>query len=81
MYVCTYVRMHVYIDLSFYLSIYLFINQTGKMWLNLDNALQRLVEYWKTLVYDSIDARLESLFVSADNDQSGMQVASHIWTI
>jgi len=43
----------------------------GKMWLNLDSALQRLVEYWKTLVYDSIDARLESLFVSADNDQSG----------
>ena len=38
---------------------------------NLDKALQMVVDYWKTLCYDSSSARLQSLFVSADTDQSG----------
>ena len=38
---------------------------------NLDKALKMVVDYWKTLCYDSSSARLQSLFVSADTDQSG----------
>lgn len=43
----------------------------GKLWIPLDKGLQHLIGYWKHQVYDNMDARLESIFVSADDDNSG----------
>jgi len=44
---------------------------SGKMLINLDKALELLIDLWKSTVYDQIDARLQSLFVSADNNNDG----------
>ena len=41
------------------------------MWIPLDKGLQELVDYWKYMVYDNMDSRLESIFVAADDDNSG----------